>query len=144
MQSPEEISLEEKTKKSLVKKWWKRVLATLGVLAVITGIFESVYVCTEFWHEYNILKEIVISEDYETRISDLEDYVHKKSKSFAVGFRVFKEVDEITEKVIYKKKYRDWRGTWNDIFYDEEASELYGVDYYFYYHKDTGEKIYCW
>ena len=131
-------------KKSIWKRWWKKIVGILTILGIVWGVLEGVYFFTKYWHEYQVLKENVQSEDYEERISDLETYVINKKKSFAVGFRVFKEVDELTGKTTFKKKYRNWGGVWNDVFYDAETSDIYGVDYYFYYDIRTGEKIYCW
>lgn len=134
-------------KKSAWKRWWKKIIGGITILGVVWGVLEGVYFFTQYWHEYQILKENVQSENFEERISKLETYVVNKRKSFAVGFRVFKEVDEITGEVRYRKKYRDWVGVWHTIFYDEEASVLFGVDYYYYIDekRPIGEKeVYCW
>jgi len=132
------------TKKSFFKRTWKSMVATLTVLGVVWGVLEGVYFFTQEWHEYEIYKEKVDSEDFNERIIDLEKYVINKRKSFAVGFRVFKHEDEETGKISFVKRYRDWQGTWHEIFRDRETSDLYGVDHYYYIDKETDEKIYCW
>jgi len=131
-------------KKHWYQKAWGKVVATVSILGILAGIFEGVYLFTEMWHDYKELQEKVKNEDYDNRIKKLEIYVTEKRKSFAVGFRVFKEFDEETGKITYQKRYRDWEGIWHEIYYDLEASELYGVDYYYYIKRGTGEKIYCW
>ena len=74
----------------------------------------------------------------------LYNFVDKKSQSYAVGYRVKKVVDEQTGKTRKVRQYRDWKGYFNDIYIDHEATEFYGIDQYYYIDKDSHEKIYCW
>jgi hypothetical protein len=131
-------------KKPLWKRVWKSALGMITVFGVLWGVLEGVYFFTEVWHDYKILKENVNGEDFEDRITTLETYVEKKTKSFHVGFRVFKVMDEDTGIMTRVKRYRDWDGKWHEIFKDIEASLMYGVDYYYYINQKTDEKIYCW
>ena len=110
---PKEEKKDIVVKKSLIKRWWKKIVGGLAVLGVIWGVFEGVYFFTKYWHEYQVLKENVIGEDYEQRISELETYVVNKQKSFHVGFRVFKVYDEETGLTNKVKRYRDWNGIWH-------------------------------
>jgi hypothetical protein len=138
------VKEDDKEKKPLIKRIWKRIVGGLAVLGVLWGIFEGVYIFAEYVHEYENLKEKVDSEAFDVRITKLEKYVLNKRKSFHVGFRVFKYFDEETGLTTRVKRYRDWNGVWHEIFRDLEASETYKVDYYYYIDKKTDEKIYCW
>ena len=131
-------------KKSFLSKSWKGIVGTITALGLVWGILEGVYFFTHQWHEYQIYKEKIDSENFNERITTLENYVLEKKRSFHVGFRVFYDYDEETGITTKVKRYRDWNGIWHRIFKDNEASETYNVDYYYYISEKRGEKIYCW
>lgn len=144
---PEANNIEKK--EHWIKKAWKTKVAVFAVLGALWGILEGVYWFTEKWHEWEVLKDNEVHmveriDRLEENQKNILQYVENKRKSFAVGFRVFKEVDEITGEVTFAKRYRDWKGVWHEIFQDLEASRYYGVDYYYYIDKNSDEKIYCW
>ena len=135
------------------QKWYQKVwfkitgaIVALGLLGTIGRATITVVNHWEFW------------ESLPTRLDNLSDsvsclykgdaifesYLDKKSQSFAVGFRVKKTTDEHTGKIRWVKQYRDWKGYLNDVYIDKELTEYYGIEYYFYYDKDTGEQKYCW
>lgn len=149
-----------KNKYDRIKKtpWYKTVVKTFMVAVALSGavwgVFEGVWVITN-WHKDEVALEkklndlekivnLVIENDnkkYE-KIAVLEAYIEKKNASFAVGFRVIKIYDESTDVLTFKKMYRDWSGHWNEIHYDAYFSALNGYDYYFYIHRETGDKKY--
>lgn len=138
------------------KVWWKLVMSFVASLGIVWGIFETTYAITEWWHK-EYLKEKKILE-LEHRVEELhkedssqnskikyfDNYIKNKNESYSVGFRVFKQKHFESGGIIHKKMYRDWDGAWHEIHYDKKASEFYGIDYYYYIEKETGEKIYCW
>jgi len=136
-------------KKKWYQVWWKTVIGAAGVLTAVFGILEGTYWFTAQWHDYQVMKKKVMTLDtgdvyINQRLITLEKYLEEKNRSFAVGFRVFKEQDELTGNVTYRKMYRDWSGKWNEVFIDFEYSQEYGVNYYYYIDKTNGAKVYCW
>lgn len=142
--------------KKWYKVWWKVLVSFIGAVGIVWGVLEGVNAVTKWWHkeelkeqkieelEQTLLK--VINDDIEKdkRIDSLDDYVTTKKKSYAVGFRVFKETDKETGIVSFKKMYRDWQGIWHEVYLDREYSDIYGIDYYYYINKNDGRKTYCW
>ena len=139
---------EEKTKKSFFKKWWKQVIASLAVFGAVWGILEGVYFFTQHWHEYQLLIKTVKKlnngdNNFENRITYLENYLEKKNKSYAVGFRVTIVTDEETGRHIKKRTHRGWDGEERNVYKDAALSETNGVDYYFWV-DEQGERNYVW
>lgn len=142
-------------KKRWYQKFWGKIVATLAVFSTLGIILEGIIVGVNWYnHQQEMFKKVTTLETMmldiingdkqkDDKIVKLEDYVSSKNKSYAVGFRVFKDVDEETGKIIKTKKYRDWSGVWYNVHIDNSMSDYYGVDYYYYIDKD-GEKIYCW
>jgi hypothetical protein len=142
------------------KKWyqklWGKVLATIAIFGTLGVILEFIIIGVNWYNsqqetfdkvnnlEKTILDIVNSDKDKDNKILDLEEYVSNKDKSYAVGFRVFKHRDDDTGKLMKTKKYRDWSGKWNDVFYDKTMSINFGVDYYYYIDRQTSEKIYCW
>ena len=142
------------------KKWyqklWGKVLGAIGVITTCLMIIKAVYSVFEWYHEkehaLNKINEIettlinVINENNKKneKISKLEEYIDTKEKSYAVGFRVFREKNEETSDFIKRKMYRDWDGNWHEVHYDFELSTKFGVGYYYYIDKENGKKVYCW
>lgn len=135
-------------KKHWYQKAWGKVLATISVLTVLYGIFEAVYQCVGFYNEYEALKTTVIElqnvdNSYESRISSIEEFVNRKKKSFAVGFRVVVVTDEETGKQVKRQKHRGWDLEEHTVYKDEALSEQEGYDYYFWVDKN-GSRVYVW
>lgn len=138
------------------KSWWKTLIAFVGGFTFVWGILEGVYQVTEWVHEEELKEEKIellektvqkiINEDKEKdkKIQSLQDYVDDKNQSFAVGFRVFIKEDPYSNDVVRKKMYRDWNGVWHEVHLDHKYTNYYGIDYYYYISKESGEKVYCW
>ena len=143
--------------KKFPNKGWKIVVAIIGALGIIWGVFEAVYRFTDWYHtnEFSRTSMVdrldnidsllleVINEDRskDEKIKKLEEYRSYKKQSFAVGFRMFKLVDSETGEIKWIKRYREWSGEWRDVFKDSECTEYIGMDCYFYYN-DNGKRIY--
>jgi hypothetical protein len=138
-----------------IKKIWKVFVTVLAIGATVWGLLESIYWVTDYFHDQQIHnKKIdtlektlldVINGDKEKdfKIEELNDYIEQKKHSYAVGFRVEKQI--LPDGSIQKKKmYRDWDGHWHEVHLDNHMTAVYGIDYYFYIDKNTGEKVYCW
>lgn len=135
--------------KKLYQLMWFKVVsgvAAFGILGTLGTATVTVVNHWEFWD--SLPSRLGNISDSVAKLYDgdavFEDYLEKKTQSFAVGFRVKKTTDEHTGKTRWIKQYRDWKGNLNDIYLDKEYSEMYGIEYYFYYDKDTGDKKYCW
>ena len=122
------------------------IVALLGVLGTLIGYIIS---GVNFWNSIEGLPGKV--DALELRLDSLQrtdrslhDYIAKKKSSYAVGYRVKKVFDEQTGKYRKVRQYRDWKGYFNDIYIDHEATEFYGIDQYYYIDKDSQLKIYCW
>lgn len=134
-------------------KWYQKAWAKVTGAVIVLGMLGTIGRATvEIVNHWNFYQELPTRLDnIEDSIKSLKqgdevfvDYFDKKSQTFAVGFRVKKTVDEHTGRVRFVKQYRDWKGYLNDIILDKELTEYYGIEYYFYFDKDTQEKIYCW
>ena len=136
------------TFKNIVNKWWKVAISVITTAGIVFGVLEVVFWFSKWYDEEvayrNSLEKMI--EDNKSIKQDLKkatDYISKKKSSFAVGYRVFRELDEETGKIVKTKMYRDWSGSWHEVHFDSEMSEFYGVDHYFYI-DDYGDKVYCW
>jgi broad specificity polyphosphatase/5'/3'-nucleotidase SurE len=142
----------EKKHKHWYQTLWGKITSGIAIAGAIWGILEGVYYFTEQWHEIQTMKkewaEMKEEEQWvKENVNKLVKYVQDKKKSYAVGFRMFRYEDEQTGETKWKKRYRDWNGEWHDIFYDQEASELMGVDYYYYVDETKpppDNQVYCW
>jgi hypothetical protein len=134
-------------------KWyqqtWAKIVGFVAATGVIGTLGTGVVNTVNHWNFYQTLP--VRLDSIEVNIDNIEngdkkfyEFFDKKSSTFAVGFRVKKEKDEHTGKVVWVKQYRDWKGHLNNIFIDHEMSELYGTYQYYYIDRDTHEKVYCW
>jgi hypothetical protein len=133
------------------KKWYQNyavkitaiVLAISGTVTLLryaSSGFEWFKTQTELKEDVSridSLLTIVINGD-----KKFHDFVDKKNKSFAVGYRVKITTDENGEER-WILQYRDKKKHLHNVILDKEASEYYGRDYYFYYDRKTHEKIYC-
>lgn len=135
------------------KQTWAKVVAVVAGLSVLGTIGTGVVNTVNHWNFYKVLPdrldkiESSIDSLYKGDLKEfsiVNDFLNKKKETFAVGFRVKKTIDEHTGEPRWIKQYRDWKGNLNDIYLDYELTEYYGMEYYFYYDKDTHEKIYCW
>jgi hypothetical protein len=155
-ETPQPVAVIVAMKKKWYKTWWKSLTGVLAIVGLIWGVFEGVYMFTAWHHQFehdryeiSILKKkvnTIIENDLlkDEKIKKFSNYIVSKRKSYAVGFRVFNDKDEDTGIVTQKKMYRDWEGIWNEVYIDNKYSRDFGVDYYYYIDKKTGEKTYCW
>ena len=132
--------------------WYKKVWAKyLLIVSIVAGLGTAGTFLVKAVNLYNTYKEVpILINDIQTKDSIINkkldyvvSYVENKKRSFAVGYRVKKEIDEQTGEEVWTKQYRDFKGRWNDIFIDLEMSNYWGYDVYYYIDKDTHEKIYC-
>lgn len=138
----------ESQKKQWYQKAWGKVVALISAVGILGGIFEVTYLATEFYHEHKQMQQTLEylvpgEQSFETRISNLEEYINRKRKSHQVGFRVVVITDEETGRQTKRKKYRGWDLEEHTVYKDEYLSEQDGIDYYFYVGPD-GERVYVW
>ena len=138
----------EKEKKPWYQKAWGKVVAAISVIVTLGAILEGGYLLYGFYDEYKQMQatmELLVEQEnsFETRISHVEEFVNRKNKSYAVGFRVVTVTDEETGRQTKRKKYRGWDGEEHTVYLDKEFSEQQGIDYYFWIAAD-GSINYCW
>jgi hypothetical protein len=75
------------------------------------------------------------TEEYK-RIDTVVKWYEAKSKSFAVGLRINKFIDERTGNLKYKVVYKCVDGELRDAFYSSDHK-------YWYYIADTGQRMEC-
>lgn len=147
---------EEKDKKSWSKKVVSFILGASALGGAVWGILEVIFMFTAWHAEY---------EDRGIRLEQLQDRIYQlengdaeiaaeldnilyhesnKGNTFQVGKRTEIIEDVETGIKVKVKKYRDWDGILHEVHKDNEMSMTYGIDYYFYIDKQTGNKIYVW
>lgn len=133
-------------------KWYHNVWAKYAmILAVIAGLSTGgSYLISgvNWWNsQQNIPKKVQEMEVRDSiillKLDFVIEYIENKKKSFAVGFRVAKTVDEHTGEPRWVRQYRDWKGRWHPIYLDLELTELYGIEQYYYIDSDTQERKWC-
>jgi hypothetical protein len=118
----------------------------ISVSGVIWGVFETAFFVRDWLQKEEVFRQKI--ETIETDIKSLVDsqknvqnYINIKKQSFQVGFRVFKEKDEDTGEIHFRKKFRGFNGKWYELHYDQYYSDMWQVDHYFYVN-EAGEQIY--
>jgi hypothetical protein len=138
-------------------KWyqqtWIKITGFVAGVSVVGTLGTGLVNTVNHWNFYQALPdrldEIENSIDslYKGDLKEfslLDSFIARKKETFAVGFRVKKSIDEHSGEPRFIKQYRDWKGRLNNVYLDYELTEFYGMEYYFYYDKDTGDKKYCW
>lgn len=136
---------------------FKTLGAVGGTAAAVWGTIELVYLFTGFYHNFEQLEikvknlgvevENVKQEDKlkDKKIESLQLKLDdKKTLSYQVGKRTVIYIDPETRIESKIKKYRDWNGVMYEIFKDIDLSAEFGMDYYYYIHPITGNKVYVY
>lgn len=135
-------------KTSWFNETWKKYVFAIAAIGLLSTGGSYLISGVNWWQGQNSLPQRVKDIEHndsiiQKKLDFLINYVENKKKSFAVGYRVIKEIDEHKGTEIWKKQYRDFKGHWNPIFIDLELSDYYGFDTYYYIDQDTHEKVYC-
>ena len=139
----------------LLENVWAKYLFILALIAGLTTGLNYMGNAFHWWNTQNYLPtqvknlndkiDLVVKGDSlkDVRIQEMMNYIESKKQSFAVGFRVMKNIDEHTGEETWIKQYRDFKGKWNNIYLDLEMSEYFGVEQYYYIDQETQEKEWC-
>jgi hypothetical protein len=133
------------------KKWYQNyaVKVTAIVVAISATLTLFGYISSGinwFSSQEELKQEVHILDSIVNTIIDgdqeVYEFIDKQSKSFAVGHRMKITIDE-DGKPMWVKQYRGWDKRVHNIILDKELSEYYGREYYFYYDRNTQDKVYC-